>query len=94
MPSYKLTPDSVKVEDGYTRFLVTFIKDDKTESDEQNYEVKGTDMTEVYKALDTAAIGFNNMPAQGVVPALVTGKALEVGVEAAKIEASKPKINL
>lgn len=88
MPSYKITKGSVKVENGHTRFKVTFKKKNGDESAEQFYEVIGTDPAKIYKALDKAAEGFDKMPSESEVaapaPTLVTDKHLKIGVETKK----------
>ncbi len=79
MAGYKITSGSVKIEDGHTRFMVSFIRDDKTESKEQLYEVESAKASDIYKALDNAATSFNNTSSLEGIPALITGKTLKVG---------------
>ena len=89
MPKYKIKKDSVTVDGNRTSMLVTFTRDDGTASTEQRYEVESTDESVVYAELDKTAEGWEAMADAPVAPTLVTGKALNVGVETAKAQATE-----
>lgn len=85
---YKITKDSVKVHGEGVEMMVIFIRDDGTSSKEQRYEVPSLDEKEVYKALDSAARGFEALGVEKIAPDLDEDVELEV---AQKINELTPK---
>tara|TARA_R100000501_G_C2581521_1_gene84614 strand:+ start:233 stop:514 length:282 start_codon:yes stop_codon:yes gene_type:complete len=93
MPSYKLTKDSDKKENGHIRAMVTLIRDDGTESVEQFVEKRTDDEVEFYKMLDAMAQGWEDLRGSSdnsnSLTSLVTGTVLKQGVKVSELEALK-----
>ena len=88
MANYKITKDSVKLEDGYTRFMVSI-----NDGAEELFEVKGTDKEVIYTALDAAAEGLEAQQAVvDEVPVLSENKKLTSGAELTKLKASAKEV--
>ena len=91
MPKYKITKGSVKPLGNGVEMLVTFIRDDGTESHEQRYEVNSTDEQKIYDALDKASLGFEAMGVEAPEVELDEDVELEQGAKVSALKEVTPE---